>query len=234
MKVHNNQFHYIGTGLTGSFFILCELEDFLPSNFFLLAPNKKKPLRAQWRLSRRQSDHYILALLQKKSTLIASSINCSKISFRLRPPFQVTLDGHDIRGLNIQWLRSLIGIVEQEPVLFATTIAENIRYGRPGVSMEDIISAAKQANAYRFIMDLPQVQFQYLEQNSFKSVLNTNPNLTEIRHLGRGGRRSDERRSEAAHRHCSGSGQEPPDPAAGHGDICPWQWERGYSSRSFG
>ncbi|XP_033471329.1 bile salt export pump-like [Epinephelus lanceolatus] len=68
----------------------------------------------------------------------------------------VTLDGHDIRGLNIQWLRSLIGIVEQEPVLFATTIAENIRYGRAGVSMEDIISAAKQANAYSFIMDLPQ------------------------------------------------------------------------------
>lgn len=70
---------------------------------------------------------------------------------------QVTLDGHDIRGLNIQWLRSLIGIVEQEPVLFATTIAENIRYGRPGVSMEDIITAAKEANAYRFIMELPQV-----------------------------------------------------------------------------
>ncbi|KAM6893167.1 bile salt export pump isoform 2-T3 [Lycodopsis pacificus] len=68
----------------------------------------------------------------------------------------VTLDGHDIRGLNIQWLRSLIGIVEQEPVLFATTIAENIRYGRPGVSMEDIIGAAKQANAYDFIVDLPQ------------------------------------------------------------------------------
>uniref|UniRef100_A0A667XN41 Bile salt export pump n=1 Tax=Myripristis murdjan TaxID=586833 RepID=A0A667XN41_9TELE len=68
----------------------------------------------------------------------------------------VTLDGHDIRGLNIQWLRSLIGIVEQEPVLFATTIAENIRYGRPGVNMDDIIKAAKEANAYNFIMDLPQ------------------------------------------------------------------------------
>ncbi|XP_068165354.1 bile salt export pump-like [Antennarius striatus] len=68
----------------------------------------------------------------------------------------VTLDGHDIRGLNIQWLRSLIGIVEQEPVLFATTIAENIRYGRPGVSMDDIIAATKEANAYNFIMDLPQ------------------------------------------------------------------------------
>ncbi|XP_030637325.1 bile salt export pump isoform X2 [Chanos chanos] len=68
----------------------------------------------------------------------------------------VTLDGHDIRGLNIQWLRSLIGIVEQEPVLFATTIAENIRYGRPGVSHDDIIKATKEANAYNFIMDLPQ------------------------------------------------------------------------------
>ncbi|TMS11608.1 Bile salt export pump [Larimichthys crocea] len=68
----------------------------------------------------------------------------------------VTLDGHDIRGLNIQWLRSLIGIVEQEPVLFATTIAENIRYGRPGVTMEDIIAAAKEANAYNFIKELPQ------------------------------------------------------------------------------
>uniref|UniRef100_A0A3Q3MZQ3 ATP-binding cassette, sub-family B (MDR/TAP), member 11a n=1 Tax=Mastacembelus armatus TaxID=205130 RepID=A0A3Q3MZQ3_9TELE len=68
----------------------------------------------------------------------------------------VTLDGHDICTLNIQWLRSLIGIVEQEPALFATTIAENIRFGRPGVTMEDIIQATKEANAYNFIMDLPQ------------------------------------------------------------------------------
>uniref|UniRef100_A0A8C4V954 Bile salt export pump n=1 Tax=Falco tinnunculus TaxID=100819 RepID=A0A8C4V954_FALTI len=68
----------------------------------------------------------------------------------------ITLDGHDIRSLNIQWLRSQIGIVEQEPVLFATTIAENIRYGRDEATMEDIIKAAKQANAYNFIMDLPQ------------------------------------------------------------------------------
>ncbi|TDH06909.1 hypothetical protein EPR50_G00118420 [Perca flavescens] len=68
----------------------------------------------------------------------------------------VSLDGHDIRTLNIQWLRSLIGIVEQEPVLFATTIAENIRFGRPGVTMEDIIQATKEANAYNFITNLPQ------------------------------------------------------------------------------
>lgn len=68
----------------------------------------------------------------------------------------VTLDGHDIRSLNIQWLRDQIGIVEQEPVLFSTTIAENIRYGRKDATMEDVIRAAKAANAYNFIMDLPQ------------------------------------------------------------------------------
>ncbi|KAG8559745.1 hypothetical protein GDO81_017438 [Engystomops pustulosus] len=68
----------------------------------------------------------------------------------------VTLDGHDIRSLNIQWLRSLIGIVEQEPVLFATTIAENIRFGNDSATMDDIMKAAKEANAYNFIMDMPQ------------------------------------------------------------------------------
>uniref|UniRef100_A0A8C8WWG4 Bile salt export pump n=1 Tax=Panthera leo TaxID=9689 RepID=A0A8C8WWG4_PANLE len=73
----------------------------------------------------------------------------------------VTLDGHDIRSLNIQWLRAQIGIVEQEPVLFSTTIAENIRYGREDATMEDIVLAAKAANAYNFIMDLPQ-QFDTL------------------------------------------------------------------------
>ncbi|KAF7248205.1 Bile salt export pump [Varanus komodoensis] len=73
----------------------------------------------------------------------------------------ITLDGHDIRSLNIQWLRSLIGIVEQEPVLFATTITENIRYGREDATLEDIIKAAKDANAYNFIMDLP-LQFDTL------------------------------------------------------------------------
>lgn len=73
----------------------------------------------------------------------------------------MSLDGHDIRDLNIQWLRSLIGIVEQEPVLFSTTIAENIRFGRPGVTMEEIIQATKDANAYNFIMDLPQVLLHF-------------------------------------------------------------------------
>ena len=67
----------------------------------------------------------------------------------------VLLDGKDIRDLNLRWLRRNIGVVSQEPVLFATTIAENIRYGREGVTEEEIVAAAKAANAHDFIMTLP-------------------------------------------------------------------------------
>ncbi|NXY27890.1 MDR1 protein, partial [Pomatorhinus ruficollis] len=67
----------------------------------------------------------------------------------------VTIDGQDIRTLNVRYLREIIGVVNQEPVLFATTIAENIRYGREDVTMEDIEKATKEANAYDFIMKLP-------------------------------------------------------------------------------
>lgn len=59
--------------------------------------------------------------------------------------------------LNIGWVRDRIGVVGQEPVLFATSVAENIRYGREGVSMADIEAAAKEANAHDFIMKLPKV-----------------------------------------------------------------------------
>ncbi|NXM11955.1 MDR1 protein, partial [Ploceus nigricollis] len=67
----------------------------------------------------------------------------------------VTIDGQDIKTLNIRYLREVIGVVNQEPVLFATTIAENIRYGREDVTMEEIEKATKEANAYDFIMKLP-------------------------------------------------------------------------------
>uniref|UniRef100_A0A7N6C0R6 ATP-binding cassette, sub-family B (MDR/TAP), member 4 n=1 Tax=Anabas testudineus TaxID=64144 RepID=A0A7N6C0R6_ANATE len=67
----------------------------------------------------------------------------------------VCIDGHDIRSLNIRYLREMIGVVSQEPILFATTIAENIRYGRPDVTQQEIEQAAKEANAYDFIMNLP-------------------------------------------------------------------------------
>ena len=68
---------------------------------------------------------------------------------------QITLDGREIRTLNLQWLRNHIGVVSQEPVLFNTTIAENIRYGREDATMDDIIQAAKNANAHDFISQLP-------------------------------------------------------------------------------
>uniref|UniRef100_H2YAP5 Uncharacterized protein n=1 Tax=Ciona savignyi TaxID=51511 RepID=H2YAP5_CIOSA len=67
----------------------------------------------------------------------------------------VTLDGHDLRTLNTRWLRRMIGVVQQEPCLFDTTIAENIRFGKEGTSDDDVIKAAKAANAYNFIMQLP-------------------------------------------------------------------------------
>lgn len=72
---------------------------------------------------------------------------------------KVVVDGHDIRSLNLKWLREHIGVVSQEPVLFDTTIAENIRYGKEGVSQEEIINATKMANAHDFISRLPQVSW---------------------------------------------------------------------------
>ncbi|XP_062035527.1 ATP-dependent translocase ABCB1 isoform X1 [Lepus europaeus] len=67
----------------------------------------------------------------------------------------VSIDGQDIRTMNVRYLREITGVVSQEPVLFATTIAENIRYGREDVTMDEIEKAVKEANAYDFIMKLP-------------------------------------------------------------------------------
>ncbi|XP_016941168.4 multidrug resistance protein homolog 49 isoform X1 [Drosophila suzukii] len=68
----------------------------------------------------------------------------------------VKLDGRDLRTLNVGWLRSQIGVVGQEPVLFATTIGENIRYGRPSATQADIEKAARAANCHDFISRLPK------------------------------------------------------------------------------
>ncbi|XP_015708894.1 phosphatidylcholine translocator ABCB4-like isoform X5 [Coturnix japonica] len=68
----------------------------------------------------------------------------------------ITIDGQDLKSLNVRYLREIIGVVNQEPVLFATTIAENIRYGRDDATMEEIEKATKEANAYDFIMKLPK------------------------------------------------------------------------------
>ena len=69
---------------------------------------------------------------------------------------QVLLDGKDIREYRIADLRRQFGVVLQEPVLFAASIAENIAYGRPEASDEEIIEAAKAAASHQFISTLPE------------------------------------------------------------------------------
>ncbi|XP_023128754.1 ATP-binding cassette sub-family B member 10, mitochondrial isoform X2 [Amphiprion ocellaris] len=71
----------------------------------------------------------------------------------------ITVDGHDIRDLNPYWLRSHIGTVSQEPVLFSCSIRDNIAYGAvdpDAVNTEDIYRAARVANAYDFIQGFPK------------------------------------------------------------------------------
>ena len=68
---------------------------------------------------------------------------------------QILLDGVDLRDYKLAELRNQFAIVMQEPVLFSTSIAENIAYGRPGASFQDIVTAAKVANAHDFIVTLP-------------------------------------------------------------------------------
>lgn len=72
---------------------------------------------------------------------------------------RVLIDGVDIRQTTLRSLRRHIGIVLQDSFLFSTTIAENIAYGRPGASEEEIITAAKAARAHGFITEFPQ-QYQ--------------------------------------------------------------------------
>lgn len=68
----------------------------------------------------------------------------------------VLLDGHDVRELSLRSLRSFVGVVQQDVYLFAGTVAENIRYGRPDATDAEVIEAAKRANAHAFITALPQ------------------------------------------------------------------------------
>ena len=67
----------------------------------------------------------------------------------------VTLDGHDLRGITKKSLRAKIAIVLQDTLLFSTTVRENIAYGRPDATEEEIVDAAKRAQADEFIRQLP-------------------------------------------------------------------------------
>ena len=83
----------------------------------------------------------------------------------------VLLDGYDLRELTKKSLRSQIGMVLQDTVLFSTNIKENIAYGRPGATDAEIIEAAKRAQAYDFIINMPQgFQSAVGERGSYLSV----------------------------------------------------------------
>jgi len=69
---------------------------------------------------------------------------------------RILLDGLDIRSLQVQALRRQIGVVQQEVYMFAGTVLENILYGRPEATREEVIHAARRANAHDFVMRLPQ------------------------------------------------------------------------------
>ena len=68
----------------------------------------------------------------------------------------IRIDGHDVRDVTMESLRAQIGIVPQETMLFSATVRENIRYGRLDATEEEILQAAKDANAHEFIMALPE------------------------------------------------------------------------------
>ena len=68
---------------------------------------------------------------------------------------RITVDGKDVSRVTLKSLRSAIGIVQQDVYLFGGTIGENIAYGKPGATMEEIQEAAKKANIHEFIMELP-------------------------------------------------------------------------------
>ena len=68
----------------------------------------------------------------------------------------IEIDGHDIRDVKVNSLREQIGIVPQETLLFSTTVLENIRYGRLDATDDEVIAAAKAANADKFIRELPE------------------------------------------------------------------------------
>lgn len=132
------------------------------------------------------------------------------------------VDGLKVETLNLKWLRDNIGVVAQEPVLFNTTIAENIRWGRDGVSHADIIKAAKQANAYDFICHLPKVGLSpmrlryiyvyaasgevipagYLQLPPLETLRNYVVCVSEIRDCGWGKWWTAKWRSEAKNCHC--------------------------------
>ena len=135
----------------------------------------------------------------------------------------VLLDGRDVRGLQLRWLRRQLGVVLQEPTLFDCSIRENIMWGCPEASEEQVVAAATSANAHAFIAKLPQgwVEGEGAAQRRHAAwmtclarqphasgphclpvrLLLPPPHTLQVRHGGGREGQPAERRAEAAHRH---------------------------------
>ena len=81
---------------------------------------------------------------------------------------QILIDGVDIQDLDVAWLRANIGMVIQEPILFNTTVRENILLGNPTASEEEIITSATMANAHSFIKELPEAYDTYVGEGGIQ------------------------------------------------------------------
>ena len=81
---------------------------------------------------------------------------------------RILVDGQDIRGLTLESLRKNIGVVQQEVYLFAGSVFENISYGRPGASREEVVEAAKLAGAHDFIMEFPDGYDTYVGERGVR------------------------------------------------------------------
>ena len=81
---------------------------------------------------------------------------------------RILLDGKDIRSITLRSLRSKIGVVQQEVYLFSGSVFENIEYGKPGASREEVIAAAKAAGAHEFILELSEGYDTYVGERGVK------------------------------------------------------------------
>ncbi|XP_074659659.1 ATP-dependent translocase ABCB1-like [Tubulanus polymorphus] len=122
--------------------------------------NFRYPTRPNVRVLR----HLDLTVKSGQVVALVGSSGCGKSTVvqlieRFYDPLvgQVVVDGYDAKDLNLSWLRSRIGVVSQEPVLFATSIKENIAYGdnTRNATIDEVIDAAKRANIHNFIQSLP-------------------------------------------------------------------------------
>ena len=107
-------------------------------------------------------DHINLTIPARTTVALVGPSGVGKTTFcSLIPRFydvtagRITIDGHDIRDLTLSSLRANIGVVQQDVYIFNSSIRENIAYGAPGASDEEIERAARQANIHDFIMSLP-------------------------------------------------------------------------------